>query len=341
MTNNASIDDAVRLHQQGRLREAEQIYRCILRSEPCHSGALHLLGVICHQQGDHEAAVELIGRAVAAGPGKRCLLEQLRHAAAFAGPIRRGPGLFPPRLQIHPQCPQALANLGMAQQSLEHHEVAIASFRQALELEPSHADALFKLAALLEKLGRQQEAIPIYEEAIRHAACLEFYVNLGALWISTGRADMALGPLQKAIDLAPNCAAAHLNLGMAKAALGNDADALPSFRKAIDLQPRNPDILRRFAALLKKLGRGGEAVPLYERAMAESPTAETHFEFGELLFGLGKRDRAIEQYRRAIELAPELAEAHFNLGNALKAKAKSKRRRSTTGGPWNSSRTRR
>ena len=74
--------------------------------------------------------------------------------------------------------------------------------------------------------------------------------------------------------------------------------------------------------LLKKLGRGGEAIPFYERAIAERPTAETHFEFGEVLFGLRQRDRAIEQYRRAIELASELAEAHFSLGNALKDQGK-------------------
>ena len=95
---------------------------------------------------------------------------------------------------------------------------------------------------------------------------------------------------------------AWANLGMAETALGKEAAALESLQKALCFDPRHRDALVRLAALLKKLGRGGEAVAFYERAMAERPTAETHFEFGELLFGLGQRDRAIEQYRRAIEL---------------------------------------
>ncbi len=124
------------------------------------------------------------------------------------------------------------------------------------------------------------------------------------------------------MGIRPKNADAWANLGMAETALGKEAAALESLQKALCFDPRHRDALRRLAALLKKLGRGGEAVPFYERAMAERATAETHFEFGELLFGLGQRDRAIEQYRRAIELAPGLAEAHFSLGNALKDQGK-------------------
>ncbi len=42
-----------------------------------------------------------------------------------------------------------------------------------------------------------------------------------------------------------------------------------------------------------------------------------HFDFGDVLFAAGQHDRAIEQYRQAIELMPGLAAAHFSLGNAL------------------------
>ena len=51
-------------------------------------------------------------------------------------------------------------------------------------------------------------------------------MNLGALLISTDRAELAVGALQEAVRLAPACATAHVNLGMAYTALGHDADAL-------------------------------------------------------------------------------------------------------------------
>ena len=55
---------AVQHHQAGRLQAAEQIYRQILAVEPNHADALHLLGVIAHQTGKHEVAVETIRRAI-------------------------------------------------------------------------------------------------------------------------------------------------------------------------------------------------------------------------------------------------------------------------------------
>ena len=55
---------AIRHHQGGRLKAAEQLYRQILAIEPRHAQALHLLGVIASQLGRHETAVEYIGRAI-------------------------------------------------------------------------------------------------------------------------------------------------------------------------------------------------------------------------------------------------------------------------------------
>src|SRR6266700_2851364 len=55
---------AVGHHQAGRLREAEQHYRQALAADPLHADSLHLLGVLAHQVGRSEIAVELIGKAL-------------------------------------------------------------------------------------------------------------------------------------------------------------------------------------------------------------------------------------------------------------------------------------
>jgi protein O-GlcNAc transferase len=52
-------------HQAGRLNEAERLYLLILQTDPLHADALHLLGVLAHQIGRNDVAVDLIGRAVA------------------------------------------------------------------------------------------------------------------------------------------------------------------------------------------------------------------------------------------------------------------------------------
>ena len=201
MRDQTPFDDALRLHQQGHLEEAEAAYEEILAAAPNHAGGLHLLGVIRQQQGRHAEACELIGRAIEADPAK----------AVYRN------------------------NYGAALLSLDRPEEAEASFRRALGIRPKYADA----------------------------------------WA---------------------------NLGMAETALGKEAAALESLQKAALLRPaalRCPGAACRTAEETGPRGRGRRVL---RAAMAERATAETHFEFGELLFGLGQRDRAIEEYRRTIEL---------------------------------------
>ncbi|MDP6622166.1 MAG: tetratricopeptide repeat protein, partial [Alphaproteobacteria bacterium] len=59
---------AVRHHEAGRLAQAQRLYSKVLASQPGQPDALHLLGVIAHQQGRHRQAVERIEAAIAANP---------------------------------------------------------------------------------------------------------------------------------------------------------------------------------------------------------------------------------------------------------------------------------
>ena len=60
----AKFNQGMALHQQGKLADAERIYREVLGQHPNHFDALHLLGVIAHQTRHTERAVELIGKAI-------------------------------------------------------------------------------------------------------------------------------------------------------------------------------------------------------------------------------------------------------------------------------------
>ena len=64
LTWQQAMDLAVKHHTAGKLSQAENIYNQILEAEPNQSVALHLLGVIAHQGGENERAVELITKAL-------------------------------------------------------------------------------------------------------------------------------------------------------------------------------------------------------------------------------------------------------------------------------------
>ena len=59
------LSEGLQHHQQGRLAQAEALYRRVLEKEPKHPDTLHLLGMVAYQAGQHERAAGLIGRAAA------------------------------------------------------------------------------------------------------------------------------------------------------------------------------------------------------------------------------------------------------------------------------------
>ena len=65
-------------HQAGRLKEAEQLYREILAKDPRHADSLQFLGVIAHQVGRNDSAVELIEKAIALNNRVPTVLQQSR-----------------------------------------------------------------------------------------------------------------------------------------------------------------------------------------------------------------------------------------------------------------------
>jgi len=71
------------------------------------------------------------------------------------------------------------------------------------------------------------------------------------------------------------------------------------------------------------VGLSAIAVCLYANAKYARYNAETHYSLGNALAEKGQYDAAIAEYREAIRLKPHYAEAHNNLGMALKRSGKS------------------
>ncbi len=70
-------------------------------------------------------------------------------------------------------------------------------------------------------------------------------------------------------------------------------------------------------------GKTDEAAACYQRALELKPDyAEAHNNLGNALIGQGKSDAAATCYQRALELKPDYAEAHNNLGNVLMGEGK-------------------
>lgn len=166
MAKSSDFDKGLALHQQGRLADAEAVYRRILRTAPTHFDALHLLGVIAGQTDRFDEALELLNRALKQRPESAAALNNLGNTLGSLGRHKEAVQTFERALALRPDDPKALRNRGTSLRLLEMPVEALASFDAALALKPDYAEALIGRAEALLTLHRRAQAIEAFQQAL-------------------------------------------------------------------------------------------------------------------------------------------------------------------------------
>jgi predicted O-linked N-acetylglucosamine transferase (SPINDLY family) len=295
-----------------------------LQAEPNHAEAIHLLGVIAHQVGQHQVAVEYIQRAIGLNGSAAAFHNNLGEACRALRRVPEAVACYRRALELKPDFADAQYNLGNALKDQGKLDEAVACYRRALELKPDYAQAHNNLGNALKDQGKTDEAVACLREALKlKPNVAETHNNLGNALKDQGKLDEAVACLRRAIELKPDFAQAHHNLAAAFKGQGKLDDAIACYRRAIELKPDFAETHHNLAFLLHDEGRLAEAIACYRRAMELKPDdAEVHLNLGVALKDEGRLAEAVACYRRALELKPDFAEAHYNLGIALKDQGK-------------------
>jgi predicted O-linked N-acetylglucosamine transferase (SPINDLY family) len=282
-----SLQTAFDLHQAGDWGRAEAICRDVLRVDPRHGDALHLLGVVAFQRNEKFAAVDYIGQAIDAD--------------------RRRP-------EYH-------NSLGNVYRTLGRPVDAIAEFREALRLKPDFSFAYNNLGIVLADCGQHRGAVACFEQAVQlDQRNVQAWMNLGSALLDFGEPADAAACFECAIEVEPNQGRAFEQLGRCRARLGRVEEAIPAYERAVTLQAAAApaSLLKELAAGYLQLKRSAEAEAAYRRAIERSPDDPNLFlNLAQSLKDQEKHAEAIDWYRRGIALDPQNAAAHYALGRAL------------------------
>ncbi|ABC36978.1 tetratricopeptide repeat protein [Burkholderia thailandensis] len=310
----SAFDRAFAAHRAGRLDDAEHGYRAALATNPANADALHLFGVLRHQQGRHEEAADLVGRAVELRPNDAALQLNLGNAFKALGRLDDAIERFRNALTLAPEFPLAHYNLGNAYAAQERHDDAVDAFQRALALAPGDASIHNNLGNALNALGRHGDALAAFRRALElrpgHAGA---HNNLGMALAALGDTEEAIAHFRAALAAEPRFVAAHFNLGNALDAVGRHAQALSAFESALALQPRFPLALFGLANALAALGRHRDALPHYERAVGLDPSfVLAWLNLGTAHHALGAHEMALRAFDQALRLDPSHALAQMH-----------------------------
>ena len=311
-----ALSAAIEMHRQGQLGAASQLYRSLLAGEGENAEALHLLGVLHHQQGQHARAIELIGRAVALRPNAFIFHANLAEAYRARGENERAVGCCLAALRLWPDYPEALCNLGAALQALGRPSEAVGHLRRALELRPDFAVAHNNLGIALRDLEEPDESLTHFRRAVElEPNFAPSRTNLGQLLLDRGEAEEALTHCREAARLAPDLAALHHNLGNVLRALERLVDARASYQEALRLEPDLAASHAHLGLLIRKEGPPADALPWLKRAVELEPGNATYWTWlAELHDELEDSAESLACWSRAVELDPERAGPRLALG---------------------------
>lgn len=267
---DADLQQAMALHQQGRLADAERLYQAIAQRRPDDAQVRHLLGIVALQTGRFECAAEQIAAAIARDPGVA----------------------------------DAYNNRAIALRRLGRPEEALDSLDKAIELQPDNAEAHNNRGAVLRDMERAEAALTAFDRAIAlRPDYAEAQINRGQVLRAAGQPAAALRSYDHALALLPNSALLHHSRGNALLDLGRGEEALANFDHAVALRPDDAEVHAARGNALLKLGRAGDALAAYDQALALRPDyAAAHSDRGNALRHLGRDDDALASYDQAIAL---------------------------------------
>ena len=239
------LQDALSLHQQGRLREAEKLYTRALKAAPDNFDALHLLGLINAQNGQMGQAYRLMSAA----------------------------------LKINPNVPDVLINFANVLHGLKRDDEALASIDKALALRPGDPDALLHRGNALIALNRPNDALPCFDAVLaRSTGHRDALLNRGVARATLGHYEQALADFDAILARTPTDTETLYNRGTTLIELGRYAEALFAFDNVLAASPQHLRAWTNRGRALQALNRHEEAIASFDKALAiDKNYGDAHF----------------------------------------------------------------
>ncbi|HET9700255.1 MAG TPA: tetratricopeptide repeat protein, partial [Burkholderiales bacterium] len=199
----------------------------------------------------------------------------------------------------------------LIQAGVQHHQAgrledAKAIYREVLQRDPAHPDALHLLGVISNQQGNPAAAAELIERAIRrHSDAASYHVNLGNAYWELGRADEAVRCFERALQLDPRAAEAWTNLGNACQRGGQNALAVQHFLRALEINPNHLSALRGLGKTLAAQGDAARSIEVNLRALALAPHDEGILaELAAAFYRSSRLNDAVQCMQRLVEIHP-------------------------------------
>lgn len=229
--------------------------------------------------------------------------------AMRAGDVATGEALFGKVQQQDPDLYIVHFSLGEAAARNNDWQKSVAEFQKCLELNPYFDHAMTGLARALVSLGRMEEAKHWAQEALKRNP-----QNYGA-WYALGYIEShenkaaAIEDYQKALAIQNNFAPLHRDIGLLYFETKDYEASITHLSKAAELGLKDAQLFNFLGISYSRVGAGEKAIENYREALAINPNlAEAHLNLGRAYQTLGQRSEGQIEYETACRLESKLCQ---------------------------------
>jgi protein O-GlcNAc transferase len=268
-----SLERARCLHAAGDLRTAATIYRKLIE-QAADVEAMHLLGILCAQQGESQEGIRWVERALAARPGVAVYHFNLGVIFEQCGEVGRAIEAWTQATRCDPHYAPAWQSLAAHRQRIHDPVMAVTALEQRLRLEPLNLDYLCDLADFYAQQQRREEANTTYRQVLRLDPTFIRAINNLANLLKADHDLVAAGQLyQQAIDLKPEDAALYFNLANVWLLMNAAKPAEDCYQRSLALDDRRVEAWLGLGGIYQRQGKLNEASHCFERAYGLRPQA--------------------------------------------------------------------
>jgi len=153
---SATMASALALHKQGEHRQAYLSCELIVRADPRHAGAFHLMGMIAAETQNFPLAMAWMTQSLLIDPQNYTAHNNLGVVQSVLKDLPAAQASFQRAIALKSDYPEALNNLGVVLRDLKQVQEALSCFQKALRLKPDYADAKSNETALFSRLQSKQ-----------------------------------------------------------------------------------------------------------------------------------------------------------------------------------------
>ena len=213
---------------------------------------------------------------------------------------------------------QYFFNAGISYSQEDKHELAIESYKKAIEINPNYSQIYYNLAITYFKINQYDLAIINFKKATEldpnfHLA----FNNLGIIYAQKKQYDLAIEYFNKALTVNNSDIGTYLNLANTYFNKNEYDSAAEYYRKVLDLNPNDANAYVKSGIILSKKDETDKAILYYQKALELEPeNVEALYSLGDAFKIKKETEKAIYYYEEAVKLKKDSPELYNNLGFA-------------------------